>query len=146
MNMNFGAWPEHLAEAVKKNPRAALNFAAILVVVCLAGVVYFLFSLTQQQTAAVNIDNRAEIRELKDDNAILRTKHDSLIVLIGEVRADGLRRELALKDTQAVELKRLNKRLESEKSAVAQELEKMRREALENRKLSTTVKTLQTPK
>lgn len=146
MNLNFGAWPEHLAEAVKKNPRAALNFAAILIVVCLAGVVYFLFSLTQEQTAADNTEKVAEIRELKGDNATLRTRHDSLVVLIGEVRAEGLRKELALKDTQAVELKRLNKRLEAEKSAVAQELEKMRREALENRKLSTTVKTLQTPK
>lgn len=146
MNLNFGAWPEHLAEAVKKNPRAALNLSAILIVVCLTGVVYFLFSLTQEQSAAANTEKTAKISELEDDNATLRTKHDSLVVLIGEVRAEGLRKELALKDTQAVELKRLNKRLEAEKSAVAQELEKMRREALENRKLSTTVKTLQAPK
>lgn len=146
MNLNFGAWPEHLAEAVKKNPRAALNLAAILIVVCLAGVVHFLFSVTQQQNAAVNTEKTAKISELEDDNAILRNKHDSLVVLIGEVRADGLRKELALKDTQAVELKRFNKRLETEKSAMAQELEKLRREAAENRRLSTTVKTLQAPK
>lgn len=144
MNLDFSTWPEHLAEAVKKNPRAALNFAAIIVVVGLVGVVGFLFSLTREQNAASSEKDALEIRDLKADIAILQDKHDSLVVLVGAMEATWLREKVAIKEQQVAELAAFNKNQTEKLSEMERELNKYRKLVASTKQFSETVKNLQT--
>ena len=134
--MDSKSWQEQLAGAITKNPRAAFSFGAVLVILFLASALFGTIGFIRIQNTTTLDNNAADIRELKDKVTNLQDKNDSLINLVGEVRAEGLREKVALKDQQNAELSGLNKAVKQERDAMAQELKELRAAAAKNNRLS----------
>lgn len=133
-----------LAKFIDKNPRAAFSFGAVLVIIWLAGVTVSLVIFIKNQNQTVNENDASEIRELKQDIAILRVENIALVKAVEVAKADALREQLALKDAHNAELIAFNKQLKDQTGELARELERYRKAAVTTKRFSETVKTLQT--
>lgn len=111
-----------LVSAALKNPRAAATAVLILVVGFLGYTVKFLFIRSDEKDVAAYENLVAENRELKGNVATLRYERDSLYFLVGEVRSDGYKREIALKDNAMADLKAFNEKLQAQKEDMARKL------------------------
>ena len=148
--MDFKEWPKTLAEALLKNPRAAFSIGAVAVIVAMSGFVLGLIAFIRLQNAdrledktTANTELRGDNRDLRKENAILQRANDSLLNLAGEVKADGLRREVALKDSNLKDLAKINRFLQARmeyQDQMARELEQLRKTSKTVRKYTEIVK------
>lgn len=149
--MDSKSWQKTLAESLIKNPRASFSIGAVLVIIFLAGGVLGLISFIRSQNDTTLNNNTAEIVELKAKIITLEFKNDSLFNLVGNLRSDvsnakseGLRKEVELKDMHNATLTALNGKQSEQIAAMERELKLLRASSVKTKRLSETVKTIQT--
>lgn len=122
-----------LVSVALKNPRAAATAVLILVVGFLGYTVKFLFIRSDRKDIAVYENLVTENRNLEKNVATLRYERDSLMNRISVVETNGLRREIAIKDSAIRDLRAFRNELNSKKHGVAQNLNVVQKSANKNR-------------
>lgn len=147
--MDFNTWPDKLSDALKENPRAAFSYGAVAVIVWLASCIIGLVAFIRSQNQTTLDDNKATNKELKAQliqceakYLKLDAKYDSVVVVVGDVRNEALRKEIILKDQNIAELTAFKNSWQVEKEDMARELRALRNASVTTRRLSETVKTI----
>jgi len=130
-----------LVDRALKYPKQAALILCIIAICFLGMTIKFLFTSGEQKNTAVNEKLTLDVYNLRKDIASLQADKDSLITLVGVVTADGLRREIAIKDAAIADRKAFIKQLESEKYGLEQKFNgidksatKLKKEILNNLK------------
>lgn len=129
-----------LVSVALKNPRAAAIAVLILVSGFLGYTVKFLFFESKTAQTAVNTNLTSQISELKVSVATLRHDRDSLITLNGDIKADGLRKEIAALTKSSSDLQDFNEKLQKQKTDLDQKFKDLQQTATRNRVVSETLK------
>lgn len=129
-----------LVSVALKNPRVAAIAVLILVSGFLGYTVKFLFFESKTAQTAVNTNLASQISELKVSVATLRHDRDSLITLNGDIKADGLRKEIAALTKSSADLQDFNEKLQKQKTDLEQKFNGLQQTATRNRVVSETLK------
>lgn len=129
-----------LIDKAIKYPRAATFIVCVLVIGFLGATVKALFIRNSDLTDTANEKLEIRISNCENNSATLQRKVDSLSIAIGDVRAEGLRKEVEWAAKSAADLQQFNKKLESEKAELVRELSSLRKVANQTKNVSEAIK------
>lgn len=129
-----------LIDKAIRYPKAATFIVCVLVIGFLGMTVKTLFIRNEVLVNTDNSEKRIRISELEKRNATLQTAIDSLNVLVGEVRAEGLRNEIAIRKEGQADLAAFNKKLQSEKDELVRSFTSLRNTAVQTKNITEAIK------